>query len=94
VIAGLLREAPRPNWYGETVVGLLMLVALFTVPRLWPLLMLLLVAGLIHVFRKSPGLVQRRDPGKHLARRTWQSQGPLISLGLNRPRPGPGAATR
>lgn len=94
VIVGLLREAPRPIWLGESVVGLLMLVTLVTAPRLWPLLMLLLVAGVIHVFRKSSGLVQPRYPGKHRARQTWQAPRPLTSLGLTRPHPGPGAATR
>jgi hypothetical protein len=73
-------QAPRTNWFGETVVGLLMLVILFTVPALWPLLLLLCVAGTIHVIRKSPGLVPSRYAGKHLAQRSERSEQPLSLL--------------
>jgi MFS superfamily sulfate permease-like transporter len=82
VIVGRPPQAPNANWLGEIMVGLFMLVTAFTAPALWPLLMLMLVVGLIHVVRKSPGLVPSRYPGEHLARRAVQPQRPLIILAL------------
>ena len=83
--AHLLAGAPlalSTNWFGEIMVGLLILVTLFTAPAMWPLLLLLVVLGAVHVIRKAPGLLPSRYPGKHLARRPGQPQLPLSMASL------------